>query len=100
LSVGYPYTKLDLDNAMGRMIVQIRDALTEATQFKAQLDDSTLLPDATLTALGYTGPEITQIRASFSAMKVLFDISKAAATQPAVNDFWFDAKHLANLNFH
>jgi hypothetical protein len=33
-------------------------------------------------------------------MKSLSDISRAAATQPATNDFWFDAKHLAGLNFH
>jgi hypothetical protein len=66
------------------------------------LDDSTLLPDSVLQAapISYTSGDTTQIRAAFSAMKTLNDISRAAATQPSTNDFWFDAKHLAGLNFH
>jgi hypothetical protein len=97
---GYPVTKVDLDNRMGALIVAVRDNLTACVTFKALLDDTTILPDATLTGLGYSGAEITQIRAAFTAMKSLSDISRSLATQPAVNDFWFDAKHLAGLNFH
>jgi hypothetical protein len=97
---GYPITKTDLDNLMGRLVVAVRDDLTACVQFKSLLDDSSVLPDATLTSLGYTAGEVTQIRAAFSAMKTLSDISRAAATQASVNDFWFDAKHLAGLNFH
>jgi hypothetical protein len=85
---------------MGRLIVALRDNFTACAQFKALLDDSTILPDSVLTSMGYTAGEITQIRASFTAMNTLFNISKAAATQPATNDFWFDAKRLAGLNFH
>jgi hypothetical protein len=100
MSVGYPVTRTDLDNRMGGMIVAVRDALNACVQFKALLDDTTVLPDATLTGLGYSAGDITQLRAAFAAMKSLSDISRSAATQPAVNDFWFDAKHLAGLNFH
>ena len=100
MSTGYPITKVDLDNRMGAMIVNVRDALEACVLFKALLDDSTILPDATLTGLGYSAGEITQIRAAFSSMQSLRNISRAAATQPATNDFWFDAKHLAGLNFH
>lgn len=101
MSAGYAFTKLDLDNNMGRLIVSARNALVDAALFKTKLlDDTTILPDATLTTLGYVSAEITQIRASFSAMNNLYLISTAAATQPSTNDFWFDAKHLAGLNFH
>jgi hypothetical protein len=97
---GYPITKLDLDNLMGRLIVSVRDDLNACVNFKALLDDTSILPDATLTTLGYSAGDITQIHAAFAAMKTLSDISRALATQPATNDFWFDAKHLAGLNFH
>ena len=100
MSTGYPITKTDLDNRMGALIVNVRDALEACVLFKALLDDSTILPDATLTTLGYSGAEITQLRAAFSAMKTLRDISRASATQASTNDFWFDAKHVAGLNFH
>jgi hypothetical protein len=100
MSVGYPVTKTDLDNRMGALIVNVRDALNACVLFKALLDDTSILPDATLTALGYSAGEITQIRAAFSSMKSLSDISRAVSTQPSANDFWFDAKHVAGLNFH
>lgn len=101
MAAGYPMTKADLDNRMGGMIVAVRDSLIACVALKAMLDDTSMLPDATLTGLGYTGGDITQIRAAFTAMKSLSDISRGLATQPAANDFWFDAKHLANpLNFH
>jgi hypothetical protein len=100
MSVGYPVTKTDLDNRMGALIVNVRDALNACVLFKALLDDTSILPDATLTALGYSAGEITQIRAAFASMKSLSDISRAATTQPSTNDFWFDAKHVAGLNFH
>ena len=100
MSAGYPITKTDLDNRMGALIVEVRDALEACVLFKQLLDDSTILPTATMTGLGYTGAEDTQIRAAFSSMKSLRDISRALATQASTNDFWFDAKHLAGLNFH
>jgi hypothetical protein len=100
MSTGYPITKTDLDNRMGALIVNVRDALEACVLFKALLDDSTILPDATLTTLGYSAGEITQIRSAFTSLKSLRDISRATATQASTNDFWFDAKHLAGLNFH
>lgn len=100
MAVGYQITKTGLDNLMGGLIVATRDSFNACVQFKALLDDTTILPDATLTTLGYGSTEITTIRSSFSAMKSLSDISRALATQGSVNDFWFDAKHLAGTNFH
>ncbi len=101
MSIGYPINKLDLDNQMGRLVVNIRDSFIAATSFKLSvLDDTTILPDSVLTSLGYSGPEITQIRASFTSLNNLYRVSNALQTQGTTNDFWFDAKHLAGLNYH
>jgi len=100
VAIGYAITKSGLDNLMGGLIVATRDSLNSCVSFKALLDDTSILPDATLTTLGYGSGEITQIRASFASMKSLSDISRALATQGSANDFWFDAKHLAGTNFH
>jgi hypothetical protein len=105
VSIGYPITKVDLDNRMGGMVVALRDAFDAVVLFKASLlDDATMLPDATLTALGYTGSsssgEIQQIRNAFTSLSLLNTVSRGGSTVPSVVDFWFDAKHLANLNFH
>ena len=105
MSIGYPFTKADLDNRMGGMVVNLRDAFNAITLFKSSLlDDATMLPDATLTALGYTGSvssgEIQQIRNAFTSLSLLKTVSTGGSTVPSVVDFWFDAKHLANANFH
>lgn len=100
MSIGYPITKVDLDNKMGQLVAALRDDFTAIMQFKAMLDDTSILPDATLTALGYTNAEINSIRASFLSLNNLFNISKASGTQATNNDFWFDAKHLVGLNLH
>lgn len=98
MAAGYPITKIDLDNRMGQAILAARQALAEVARIKTMLDDTTILPDATLTSLGYSPAEITQLRASFTDLKKLWDISNAAATQTPANDFWFNAKHLTGLN--
>jgi hypothetical protein len=87
---------------MGGLVVQLRDTFDAIKQFKALLDDATILPDATLQGapISYTTGETTQIRAAFTDLAKLADISTAAATQAATNDFWFNAKHLAGINFH
>lgn len=98
MAIGYAVTKVDVDNTMGRLIVDVREALFEAVDFKRWLDDAALGTDAFLTSLGYTAGEITTIRAAFTAMSTLNNIAHAAATQPATNDFFFDAKKLTGTN--
>jgi hypothetical protein len=104
MSIGYPITKVDLDNRMGGMVVNLRNAFNDVVLFKALLDDATILPDATLVSLGYSGSvssgEIKQIRDSFTTMSLLNTVSRGGSTVGSLVDFWFDAKHLAGLNFH
>lgn len=98
MAAGYPIVKVDLDNRMGQAVLAVRQSLVEIVRIKAMLDDTTILPDATLTSLGYSPGEITQLRAAFADLKKLYDISTAAAVQTPANDFWFNAKHLTGLN--
>lgn len=100
MAIGYPITKTGLDNTMGGLVVSVRDSLNAVVSFKTLLDDTAVLPDAVLTALGYGSGEITTIRAAFTDLKKLSDISRAGAVQAATNDFWFNAKLLAGVNLH
>jgi|SRR6185369_10986907 len=105
MSIGYPFTKADLDNRMGGMVVNLRDAFNAIALFKTSLlDDATMLPDSVLTGLGYTGNtssgEIQQIRNSFTSLSLLNTVSRGGSTVPSLVNFWFDAQHLANANFH
>lgn len=97
MSTGYAVTKTDLDNRMGALVLDVRQALAACVAFKVLLDDTSILPDATLTTLGYNSGEITTIRAAFTDLKKLSDIASAAATQSSTNDFWFNAKHLTGI---
>jgi hypothetical protein len=101
MSTGYPITKLDLDNRIGQMVTALRDDLNAIVQFKGLLDDTSILPDSFLQGtLAYTTTETALIRSAFTALSKLSDIARGAATQSPASDFWFDAKHLAGLNFH
>lgn len=97
MPAGYATSKQDLDNTMGRLVQALREDLRAIVAFKAMLDDTTILPDATLTGLGYGAGDITTIRAAFTDLKKLSDIANNAATQSATNDFWFNAKHLTGF---
>jgi hypothetical protein len=100
---GYPITKADLDNTMGRLVQALAADFAAIVAFKKLLDDTTILPDGVLTALGYSGPvgtagtDLQIIRSSFTDLAKLRDISYAQATQSPANDFWFNAKHLTGI---
>lgn len=98
MSIGYAVNKVDVDNQMGRLIVEVREALDACADFKTWLDDAALGTDAFLTTLGYSAGEITTIRAAFSAMNNLRRIAHAEINQASQNDFFFDAKKLTGIN--
>ena len=96
---GYAFTRTDLDNRMGVLVAALRTDLQNIVEFKALLDDASLLTDTLLQAApySYSSADTTLIRASFTDLKKLSDISNNLATQSATNDFWFSAKHLTGL---
>lgn len=99
MSAGYTITRVDLDNRMGVLVAALRTDLQNIVEFKALLDDATLLTDAVLQGapFGYTPTDTALIRAAFADLKKLSDISNNAATQTPSNDFWFSAKHLTGI---
>jgi hypothetical protein len=102
VSVGYPITKTDLDNTMGRLIVNLRDALAACVAFNLQLGDPSLLTDAALQSYGYTGSvsagDIQTIRNAFTAMSLLNLVAHGGSNVPSAFDFFSDAKHLTGIN--
>jgi hypothetical protein len=98
MSVGFTLTKADIDARAGGLVVAVRDALARCAAFNALLNDTGIIPDnnflTTTLSPGYTSGEVTTLRAAFVDLSKLNDIAHAAATQAAVNDFFFNAKKL------
>ena len=95
MSIGLTLTKTDLDQRAASVVLSVRDSLRRCAEFCDLLNDTSIFPnDAALTALGYTSGEVTQLRAAFTSLKALWNISHANGTQGTNNDFFFDAKHL------
>lgn len=94
MAVGIPVQKADVDNRAGGLVVQLRNDLAACVQFKGWLDS---VNDAFLTGLGYTAGDITLLRGSFTDLVALSNIAHAAGTQPAANDFFFNARNLTGV---
>jgi len=92
---GYPLTMASLNSQMGAAVVALMEAFQGINEVKSLLDDATRASDPILLELGYNQGEIDQARAGFAALANLDKIGHSAMAQPAPNDFWFDAKHLA-----
>lgn len=98
MSVGYTFTKADIDQRAGGLVVAVRDALLRARDFNALLNNTQIVPnDAFLTAMGYTSGEVTTLRAAFTDMNSLYNVSHAAGTVPSNNDFFFSAQKLTGV---
>jgi len=91
---GFPTTKNDIDARIGSLIVVIRDSLDAAVRVDTWLDAQT---DADLTGKGYSGAEITIMRAAFNALVILRNVANAQATVPAADDLLFNARKLTGL---
>ena len=94
MTVGFPLTQDQLNTRLGQLALQVRDSLADSAQLKALLDGQT---DAALIALGYEQAEVTLMRAAFTDLYNLNRVATAQATQPAANDFFFNAKKLLGV---
>lgn len=91
---GFGTTKAEIDTRIGSLIVVIRDSLDAAVRVDTWFDEQT---DTDLVNKGYSAAEITTMRAAFNALVDLRNIAIGQRTQPAVNDFLFDARKLTGL---
>ena len=99
MSVGFPLTKNDIDTKTALEIGAVWSSMAAVHQRLLWLNDSSH-NTAALQPLGYAGSDDTTLRAAFTDLDKLWQISHAAATQPAVNDFFFNAKLLGGVNWY
>lgn len=98
MSLGFPLGKADIDNKAGSLVVDIRNGLDRCKQMNALLNNTNIVPnDAFLISLGYTAGEVTTLRAAFSDLNSLYNVSHAAGTVPSNNDFFFNAQKLTGV---
>jgi len=100
MSAGFPLSKADLDNTLGREVGAVWGALAAISTRNVWLNDSSHSDGNLLTPLGYSGSEITTLRAAVTDLNKLWQISHAAATQSPANDFFFNAKLLGGINWY
>ena len=100
MSAGYAITKAGLDSTLGQEIGAVWTALDTASRRNTWLNDSSHSDANLLTPLGYTGSEITTLRAAFTDLNKLWQISHAANTQSPASDFFFNAKLLGGPNWY
>ena len=104
MTVGPPITKADLDNTLNREIGAVWDSLLAIHNRNLWLNDSSHTDALLLTPLGYSGPgagtDITILRAAITDLDKLWQVSHAAATQGAANDFFFNAKLLGGIRWY
>lgn len=99
MSVGFPLTKNDIDTKVGLEIGAVWNALDAINTRNTWLNDASH-NTAALSVLGYSGSDDTTLRAAVADLNKLWQISHAAATQGATNDFFFNAKLLGGINWY
>lgn len=98
MSVGFTLTKADIDAKAGSLVVSARDSLDRCKQMCDLLNNTNIVPNDTfLTGLGYTSGEVTTLRAAFTDLKSLFNVSHANGVVASNNDFFFNAQKLTGV---
>jgi hypothetical protein len=85
MSVGITYTKVQLDNAVGSLVIELENALRRCAAMASYLAAT---PDATLIALGYTQAEVNTLKSAFVTDLTQYEATyRAAATVTPAKDF-------------
>lgn len=94
MAIGFPVTKQSLDNHIGQLGVQLRDALVQCQRAKVVVDGVT---DAQIEALGYSAGERAKIRAIVTDLNNLARVANGLQAQPGASDFFFNARDAMGL---
>lgn len=98
MSVGLPRDKASLDSKAGSLISTLKETLRQCAAFSDMLSNTNnFADDAALTALGYSGAEVTLLRGAFLDLKALNNVANNAATVTPTNDFFFRAGRLTGV---
>jgi hypothetical protein len=105
MSAGYAVTAADVNNRAGSLVVALWTQLDAVHQFKLWLDDSAH-NDTYLNGLGITGSsasgDVATLRngiADLGGSTGLWAVAHGTYDPPAVNNFFFNAKLLAGINY-
>lgn len=101
---GRELTSLDVNNRAAAVVEQLWSALEEASKLYRWLSDANITgaSDANLIAAGLTTEDITAIRAAATDLggpSGLWGVAHAQSHPSGNNDFFFNAKLLAGINF-
>ena len=102
MSVGRGLVKKDIDDRAAAVVEQVWGALNNASQMSAWLANTNIITDTILTNLGYTSGEITLLRAAVNdigSANGLYGVAHGTKTQPAVNNFFFNAQQITGVNY-
>lgn len=84
-----------INNRAGSLVVQLRQDLDAIKQFNAWLTDAATT-DGYLQGVGVSAADITALRASFTDLMSLYNVSHGVSST-GVNDFFFNARHLTGV---
>jgi hypothetical protein len=103
MAVGRGITKNDIDQRLPLVIEGVWNSLNIANQAALWLANTTIIPNDTfLTNLGYTGAEVTLMRAAINDLgssNGLWGVAHTLKTVPSVNNFFFSAQQLTGVNY-
>jgi len=97
MSVGFPASKSDIDSRAGGLVTALRDTLYDCQRFSSLLQNDTRFSAANMLTLGYSAAEATLLKAAFTDLTALYNISHALGTQAVANDFFFNAGQLTGV---
>lgn len=84
MSVGYEISKATVDSRSGTLAVRLRDTLRQCGEFNTWLETQ---PNQDLEALGYTSPEVAQLKSAFADAAELAAVYRGEATVDSPKDF-------------
>lgn len=84
MSAGYPKDKANVDSIAGTLAREVNRLMRMADQFKTELD---AYNDASLTGLGYTAGEVTQLRTAAADLSQLATVYRGGANLAVAKDF-------------
>jgi hypothetical protein len=86
----------DINMATGRALAVLANAWNDVLALNNTLNDADRIGGAAglQSRFGFTASDAGLIIASYTDIAALWDVARARRTQPAVNDFWYNAKRL------
>jgi hypothetical protein len=90
----------DINQATGRALAILASAWNDVLALNATLNDADRIGGAAglQSRFGFSASDAGLIIASYADMAALWEVARARRTQPAVSDFWYNAKRLTGTS--